>query len=94
MSLSDMVQGEQGLLIELRCNNFFNEEIFSDIKDYLNEHLSEWKKSGSIPIEDALSIFNLIDELSGGSRFWNEEVSLRVEDATLEIQDIMDMLEA
>ena len=93
MSFSDMVQGENGLLVELRCNNSFSELIFADIKNYLNEHLSEWKASGFIPIADAVSIFNLIDELSGGRRFWSEEVELRVEDAALEIQDIICTLE-
>jgi len=89
-----MVQGENGLLVELRCNSFFNEQIFADIKNYFNEHLSEWQTSGFIPVADAVAIFNLIDELSGGSRFWSEEVALRVEDAALEIQEIISMLEA
>lgn len=93
MTFSDMVLGENGLLVELRCNNSFNEQIFTDIKNYLNGHLSEWKASGSIPLADATPIFNLIDELSGGSRFWSEDVKLRVEDAALEIQDILCALE-
>lgn len=93
MNFSDMVEGEKGLLIELRCNNFFNEQIFEDIKNYLNEHLLEWKISGVIPIADAVSIFHLIDDLAGESRFWSEEVALRVEDAVIEIQEIIDELE-
>ena len=93
MNFSDMVLGKNGLLIELRCNNTFNEQTFADITDYLNEHLSEWKTSGSIPVADAVSIFNLIDELAGGSRFLSEETALRVEDAALEIQDIISALE-
>ena len=93
MSFSDMVQGENGLLVELRCKSFFNEQIFEDIKNYLNKHLPEWKASGFMPVADAVAIFNLIDELSGGSRFWSEDVALRVEDATLEIQDMISTLE-
>ena len=93
MNFSDMVVGKNGLLVELRCNSSFNEQIYTDIINYLNENLSKWKSNGSIPITDAVSIFNLIDELSGGSRFWNEEVQLRVEDAMLEIQDIISTLE-
>lgn len=50
MSFSNMVQGEKGLLVLLRC-------------------------------------------LSGGCRFWSEEAALRVEDAALEIQDIISTLE-
>lgn len=88
-----MVQGENGLLVELRCNNSFNELLFVDIKNYLFEHLSEWKAKGAIPITEAIAIFDLIEQLSGASRFWSEETELRVEDAVLEIQDIIHTLE-
>ena len=94
-----MVAGKSGLLVELRCHNSFNEKIYTDITNYLNKHrsgnkhLSEWKLTGFIPVADAAAIFNLIDELSGGSRFWSEEVELRVEDAVLEIHEIISTLE-
>lgn len=92
MSFSDMIVGERGLLVELRCHNSFNEKIYTDIINYLNKHLSEWKSTGFIPVADAVSIFNLIDALSGGSQFWSEEVELRVEDAVFEIQEIISTL--
>ena len=93
MSFSDMVVGKNGLLVELRCHNSFNEKIYMDITNYLNQRLSEWKRTGFIPVADAVSVFNLIDELSGGSQFWSEEVELRVEDAILEIQEMISSLE-
>ena len=93
MKFPDMVLGENGLLIELRCYNTFNEQLFADITDYLNKHLSECKTNGSIPVADAVSIFNLIDDLAGGNRFLSEKTALRVEDAALEIQDIISELE-
>ncbi len=93
MTFADMVVGENGLLVQLRCHNSFNEKIYTDITNYLNKHLSEWKSTGFIPLTDAVPIFNLIDELSGGSRFWNEDVELRVEDAVLEIQEMINSLE-
>lgn len=93
MDLSDMIVGEHGLLAELRCNNAFHEQIYTEIVKYLHEHLSGWKTDGAIPLKDAVPVFHLIDELSGGSRFWSEEVQLRVEDALLEIQEIIDTLE-
>ena len=93
MSFSDMVVGKNGLLVELRCHNSFNEKIYMDITNYLNQRLSEWKRTGFIPVADAVAVFNLIDELSGGSQFWSEEVELRVEDAVLEIQEMISSLE-
>ena len=93
MKFPDMILGENGLLIELRCYNTFNEQLFAEITDYLNKNLSEWKTNGSIPVADAVSIFNLIDDLAGGNRFLSEKTALRVEDAALEIQDIISELE-
>ncbi len=93
MSFSDMVVGKNGLLVELRCHNSFSEKIYTDITNYLNKQLPQWKSTGFIPVADAVSIFNLIEELSGGSQFWSEEVALRVEDALFEIQEIMSSLE-
>ncbi len=89
MSFSDMVVGKSGLLAGLHCHNSFNEKIYTDITNYLNKHLSEWKSTGFIPVADAVSIFNLIDELSGECQFWSEEAELRAEDAVFEIQEII-----
>jgi hypothetical protein len=93
MDLYELVVGQNGLLVELRMQNSFNEQIFENITDYLNVHLDEWKAKGAIPIADAVPIFNLIDDLAGGSKFWSEEIGLRVEDAVLEIQEIISALE-
>lgn len=88
-----MAAGKNGLLVELRCHNSFNEKIYTDIIKYLSEHLSEWESTGFVPVADAVSIFNLKDELSGGSQFRSEEMELRVEDAVLEIQEMIRLLE-
>lgn len=94
VSFPEMVQGEKGLLVSLRCENFFDEKIYAGIMQYLRGHLEPWKAEGKIPVPDVVALFDLIDELSGGSRFWSEEVTLRVEDAVLEIQDLIHGLEA
>ncbi|MEN2666672.1 hypothetical protein [Listeria aquatica] len=93
MSFSNMIVGENGLLAELRFYNTFNERTFAEIINYVGEHLTEWRSNSFIPVSDAVSIFNLINELSGGNRFWNEEVTRRVEDAVLELQEIINSLE-
>lgn len=89
MNFFDKIVGEHGFLVELRTKNSFNEQLYTDIMNYLSENVSRWKSNGAIPIADAVPIFHLIDELSGGSRFWSEEVQLRVEDAMLELQDFI-----
>lgn len=93
MDFYDMVAGRNGLLVELRCNSSFNEKMYTDIIGYIKENLSGWKSNGCIPVNDAVAIFCLIDDLAGGSRFWSEEVEMRVEDAVIEIQEIISALE-
>ncbi len=88
-----MIMGENGLLAELRYYNTFNERIFAEITNYVGEHLAEWRLNSFIPVSDAVSIFNLINELSGGNRFWNEEVTQRVENAILRLQEMINSLE-
>ncbi len=93
MRFFDMVVGEEGLLVELRAKDTFNERMFENITGYLNEQLNSWKAGGAIPVADAVALFHLIDALAGGSRFWSEDVALRVEDAVLELQDLINALE-
>lgn len=38
MNFSDIVQGEDGFLVELRCNNTFQVQLFGKIKAYLLEN--------------------------------------------------------
>ena len=93
MNFSDIVQGEDGFLVELRCNNTFQVQLFVKIKAYLIENQPAWKAAGAIPIPDAVAMFNLIDQLAGGNRYWSEETALQAEDALFELQEIIDSLE-
>ena len=57
-NFSDIVYGENGFLVELRCNNTFQVQLFGKIKAYLLENQPAWKAAGAIPIPDAVAIFN------------------------------------
>lgn len=93
INFSDTVYGENGFLVELRCNNTFQVQLFGKIKAYLLENQPAWKAAGAIPIPDAVAIFNLIDQLAGGNRFWGEETGRQAEDALFELQEIIGSLE-
>ena len=43
INFSDIVYGENGFLVELRCNNIFHEQLFGEIKTYLHKKETEWK---------------------------------------------------
>ena len=53
-NFSDIVYGENGFLVELRCNNTFQVQLFGKIKAYLLENQPAWKAAGAIPIPDAI----------------------------------------
>ena len=57
MNFSDMIVGKNGFLVELRVNSSFNEQIYTDIINYLNDNVPKWKSSGFIPIADAVPIW-------------------------------------
>lgn len=90
--LFELVVGEEGFVIELRCDNRFNEEKYSEIKKKLYILVLDWKKQQTISKKAMMAIIELLDCLVGGSRFLNQDEAIRVEDASLEIKDIINEL--
>lgn len=90
--LFELVVGEEGFVIELRCDNHFNEEKYSDIKNMLCILVLEWKRQQTISKKAMMAIIELLDCLVGGSRFLNEDEAIRVENASIEIKDIINEL--
>ncbi len=92
-ALSDEISKEDGLLVKLRCDDIFDNDDYQNIKKALLNVIPVWKETGKIDVDDFVAMLDLIQEFAGGSRFWNEEVSITVEDAELEIMDIIHELE-
>mgnify|MGYP007130638779 CR=1 FL=1 len=51
-----------------------------------------WKEENQISKKAMLAIVELIECLVGGSRFLNEAEAIKVEDASIEIKDILNEL--
>ena len=79
-------------LIKLRTENTFSTADYEKLKSVLIDKVAEWKSAGSVPVKDVLDIVFLIDQLAGGSRFFDEETTIKVEDACLEIEGIIENL--
>jgi hypothetical protein len=90
--LWNLVQEEDGFLVKLRCKNEFDEKMYSEIKEITEKLVEEWKKQESIPKKGFLILIELIEFLSRGSNFLSEKDAIRVEDAELEIKDIINDL--
>lgn len=91
--LSDLINSENGFLVKLRCENIFDEANYLEIKNQIIFEIPKWKTQGFISNCDVLALFNLINQLSGGNNFLDEESAIKVEDASIEIEEIMDSLE-
>ena len=92
--LFELIVGEDGFIVTMRCENKFDEEKYADIKNMLCVLVSTWKEEHQISKKAMLAIIELIECLVGGSRFLSEEDSLRVEDASIEVKDIINDLYA
>lgn len=90
--LFELVVGEDGFIVTLRCDNKFDEEKYIDIKNQLCVLVSAWKEEHQISKKAMLVIVELIECLVGGSSFLSEEEALKVEDASIEIKDIINEL--
>lgn len=90
--LFELIAGEDGFIVTLRCDNKFDEEKYTDIKNKLCVLVSAWKEEHQISKKAMLAIVELIECLVGGSRFLSEEEALRVEDASIEVKDIINEL--
>lgn len=90
--LFELIVGEEGFIVELRCDNRFDEERFLEIKNILCILVLDWKRQQTIPKKAMMAIIELIECLVGGSRFLNEDEAIKVEDASIEIKDIINEL--
>lgn len=91
-TLFELVTGETGFIVTLRCENKFDEENYANIKKLLSLLVSNWKEDNKIPKKAVLAIIELLECLVGGSRFLSEAESIKVEDASIEIKDIINGL--
>lgn len=90
--LSDLINAEDSFLVKLRCENIFDESKYLEIKNQIIIEIPVWKTQGFVLNCDVEALIGLIDQLAGGSRFFNEETAMRVEDACMEIEEIIDCL--
>ena len=79
-------------LLIYRCENTFDETKYLEIKNQILIEMPKWRTQGFILNCDVEVLISLIDQLAGGSRFFSEETAIRVEDACMEIEEIINCL--
>lgn len=84
-----IITSENSILVLLRCENYFDDEKFAEIRELLKKLIPLWKQNGCVSIMGFLAVVNLIEQFSGGNRFLSESDSIKMEDAGLEIMDML-----
>lgn len=90
--LYELVLGEEGFLVKLRCKNVFDEKDYLKIKQLLKILINEWKSIEAIPKKGYLATIELVEYLARNNSFLSKEDSIKVEDASIEIKDIINNL--
>ena len=91
-NLSDLIWKENVFEVKLHCENCFDDEEYILIKEALLESTKTWKENGNIPVRDMVALMGLIDTLAADSRYYDEATAIKVEDARIEIQQIITSL--
>lgn len=87
--LYHLLYDDEGLLLTFRNDNRLDEEKYNKVKEIIIGFISIWKTKDVIPKKAFLMILDLDDTLVGGSRFLNDEETIRVEDASIEIYSLL-----
>lgn len=89
VKLHNLVVSEDGFLVTLRCENYFNDQKYIEVKKILKELVSIWKENHCLSTSGLLAVANLIEQIAGGNRYLSDEDAIKTEDACIEIMDIL-----
>ena len=79
--------------MKLRNENSFDEKLWGKIYQQLEILFEQWETQDNIPKPAFIACIHLVDILSGGSRFWSDEVCTKAEDALIVIQEFIANIE-
>lgn len=87
-----VMSDDDGLIVQIRLQNFFDEEKFKKIVKILKQIVSEYKNKEFVPRKLLLVVTELLQHTVGGNNYMNESELIKLEDAGLEIIDIISCL--
>lgn len=91
--LWDLVMSyDDGFVVQIRLESLFDETKFNRIKQLLRQIINDLIGSESIPRKLLLIVTELLQHTVGGNNYMNESELIKLEDAGLEIIDIISSL--
>jgi len=89
IDLDILYKNVMDFILKLRCENAFDDKLYSRIYQQFEILFKQWATQDSIPKSAFISFNYLIDDLAGGNRFWPDAVCIKVEDAHIEMQELI-----
>lgn len=77
------------LSVKLRMDDYFDINLYNQIVMELKKNIPIWRENKSVPCEYVICIMDLLSQLDGNNRFLDKKTSIAVEDANLEIMDLL-----
>lgn len=71
------------LITTIHADGRFDDEVWARICSTIESASDEWKKTGNVPCSVVPFLIDLASELSGGSRFVDDETAEKTEDASI-----------
>lgn len=75
-------------LVKLRMDDYFDEKLYDTIYKYFSDNIQNYKRENSFPADMLPSLLFLVDQLAGGSRFWDDKTCIKAEDAEIKLQEL------
>ena len=83
---------DDGFIVQIRLQSFFDEEKFRRIIEILKQIVAEFRDTEFVPKKLILIVTELLQHTVGGNNYMNESDLIRLEDAGLEVIDVISYL--
>ena len=89
VNLDALSKNTMNFVMALRCENKFDEKMWTAIHEELEILFEQWETQNNIPKQAFISCVHLVGFLAGGNRFWSDDVCVKAEDALISIQELI-----
>ena len=80
--------------MKICCENTFDVNLYNNIKDILNKLVKKQKIEKVVSIKELIIITELVEHLSRNSNFLSKQEQILVEDTSMNIREILNILNA
>jgi len=90
--MEELKENIVSLLVELRNDCIWNENLWLKIVKEITSSIEVWNKTGNVPKTILPYFIDLAEDLAGGNRFIDYDTAIKVEDASIQLQELFNEL--